>query len=497
MSDQHSENNKNLLREMEEYIQKRLSSIEDFDEDDLFNLYTDKKLLNKIDKFFDGIKTVDQRELSKFTNNDYLRNIIEAHLIDTGKIKDDEPGIIDYEVLKANADDNIKIYLNELKNYPLLTPDEEIALFFKLEEIKSTIRESQDYKKTFEELENAFKNKKIKKSKYNQTKYDIYGQSQAYIEVKKKITEANLRLVVSIAKKYVGRGLDFEDLIQEGDIGLMKAIDRFELSKGFKFSTYSTYWIKQSIDRGIKDKARTIRIPVHELEKIFKINKIMKEIENETGTEIPNIDEIVKRYNENSMKKITKEQVTFLLTSIRETIQLDKIIGDDNDSTIGELIEDKSVENPQDEADRMGLRNDLLKAMEKLTDKQKKILILRFGLIDGNQKTLEEVGKEFNITRERVRQIEAKALRQLRHPSRSKELKEYVLELDEQEKPIRKPLNLTISVNEENNTSEKDNTETNSSKEARDKFLSEIAFQIASQRYFEIERKEKTKRKKY
>jgi len=239
------------------------------------------------------------------------------------------------------------------------------------------------------------------------------------LEANQRLAEANLRLVVSIAKRYVGRGMQFLDLIQEGNMGLMKAVDKFDYSKGFKFSTYATWWIRQAITRAIADQARTIRIPVHMVETINKLVREQRNLLQELGQD-PTPEQIAERMD------MTPDKVREILKIAQEPVSLETPIGEEDDSHLGDFIEDEVIENPVDYTTRVVLREQLDEVLDTLTDREENVLRLRFGLDDGKMRTLEDVGKVFNVTRERIRQIEAKALRKLRHPSRSKQLKDFI-----------------------------------------------------------------------
>ena len=275
----------------------------------------------------------------------------------------------------AGMDDPVRMYLKEIGKVPLLTAEQEQELAQRM----------------------------------------LEGDEDA----KKELIEANLRLVVSIAKRYLGRGMQFLDLIQEGNLGLIKAVDKFDHSKGFKFSTYATWWIRQAITRAIADQARTIRIPVHMVETINRLVREQRSLIQELGRE-PTVEEIAERMG------MSVEKVREIQKISQEPVSLEKPIGEEEDSHLGDFIPDDDAMSPADQVAYTLLKEQLLDAMKGLTAREEKVLRLRFGLDDGRQRTLEEVGKEFNVTRERIRQIEAKALRKLRHPSRAKKLKEFL-----------------------------------------------------------------------
>ena len=323
-----------------------------------------------------GIDVMGDKDEALLLDDDDDDDVETDNELDIEKEIEDEVKVEDLSVPKGvSVDDPVRMYLKEIGKIPLLSGDEEIKLAQRME--------------TGDEI------------------------------AKKKLAEANLRLVVSIAKRYVGRGMLFLDLIQEGNLGLMKAVEKFEYRKGFKFSTYATWWIRQAITRAIADQARTIRIPVHMVETINKLVRVQRQLVQELGRD-PSPEEIG---NEMSLEV---ERVREIMKIAQEPVSLETPIGEEEDSHLGDFIPDEDVLAPADAATFTMLREQLIDVLDSLTPREQKVLRLRFGLDDGRARTLEEVGKEFEVTRERIRQIEAKALRKLRHPSRSKKLKDFL-----------------------------------------------------------------------
>ena len=302
-----------------------------------------------------------------------------------------------------NIDDHVKMYLKEIGKVNLLTPEEELSL----------AKRMADGEKAKEQLEEI--GEEIDEDTKKQIDLLIADGEKA----KKSLAEANLRLVVSIAKRYVGRGMLFLDLIQEGNLGLIKAVDKFDYTKGYKFSTYATWWIRQAITRAIADQARTIRIPVHMVETINKLVRVSRQLVQELGRE-PTPEELAKELN------MPVDKVREISKISQEPVSLETPIGEEEDSHLGDFIPDEDAPAPSEAASFVLLKEQLGAVLETLSEREAKVLRLRFGLDDGRARTLEEVGKEFDVTRERIRQIEAKALRKLRHPSRSKKLKDFL-----------------------------------------------------------------------
>ncbi len=328
----------------------------DFDPEQMDKLYETLESHN--------VQVVDDFDASALDDVDFSLDTVEPE-------STDEPVAGDAVAI----DDPVKVYLKEIGRVPLLTPEEETALAMRI----------------------------------------IDGD----IRAKQRLSEANLRLVVSIAKRYVGRGMQFLDLIQEGNLGLIKAVEKFDYTKGFKFSTYATWWIRQAITRAIADQARTIRIPVHMVETINKVKKVSSQLLHKNGHE-PTAEEISEEL------AMPVDKVREIMRVAQEPVSLETPIGEEEDSHLGDFIPDDDAPAPADAASHTLLKEQLEEVLGSLTDREAKVLRLRFGLEDGRPRTLEEVGKEFDVTRERIRQIEAKALRKLRHPSRSKKLKDFL-----------------------------------------------------------------------
>ena len=313
----------------------------------------------------------------------------------------------------VSVEDPVRMYLKEIGKVPLLSAEEEIELAQKMEAGAVATEKIAILETRMEECDDAEKEELKEEIKNLQKDVDLGG------EAKKRLAEANLRLVVSIAKRYVGRGMLFLDLIQEGNLGLIKAVEKFDYRKGYKFSTYATWWIRQAITRAIADQARTIRIPVHMVETINKLIRVSRQLLQELGRE-PSPEEIAEEMN------MPVDRVREILKISQEPVSLETPIGEEEDSHLGDFIRDENVPVPADAAAFTLLKEQLEEVLGTLTEREQKVLTLRFGLEDGRARTLEEVGKEFNVTRERIRQIEAKALRKLRHPSRSRKLKDYL-----------------------------------------------------------------------
>ena len=375
---------------------KKADGAENAKSDDARKAAFQKKLAELLELAKDRKNVLEYQEISDYFKElqlsaeqfEAILDFLEKNNIDVLRLQDNDDDIIleeddDVEVEKIDlsvpdgisTEDPVRMYLKEIGKVPLLTAEEEIELAKRME----------------------------------------LGDQEA----KKRLAEANLRLVVSIAKRYVGRGMLFLDLIQEGNLGLIKAVEKFDYRKGYKFSTYATWWIRQAITRAIADQARTIRIPVHMVETINKLIRVSRQLLQELGRE-PTPEEIAAEMD------MPVERVREILKISQEPVSLETPIGEEEDSHLGDFIQDDNVPVPADAATFTLLKEQLEEVLGTLTEREQKVLILRFGLEDGRARTLEEVGKEFNVTRERIRQIEAKALRKLRHPSRSRKLKDYL-----------------------------------------------------------------------
>jgi RNA polymerase primary sigma factor len=346
----------------------------------------------EINSTFDVLDEVSPEQLDEF-----FEEITAAGIEIVDEQKDEKPEAEREEEVEEtipdglSLDDPVRMYLKEIGRVPLLSMEQEKSLAMRIEagELEARRDGSADWR--------------------------IVDSGE---EAKRQLTEANLRLVVSIAKKYVGRGMLFLDLIQEGNLGLIRAVEKFDYRKGYKFSTYATWWIRQAITRALADQARTIRIPVHMVETINRLIKVSRQLLQELGRE-PSVEEIAEAM------ALTPEKVREVMKISQEPISLETPIGEEEDSHLGDFIEDQEAVAPAEAASVMLLKEKMQDVLQNLTERERKVLVLRFGLEDGHQRTLEEVGQEFGVTRERIRQIEAKALRKLRHPSRGKALKDY------------------------------------------------------------------------
>ena len=364
----------------------------------------------QMDKIYDtlenlGIDTVGDDYLPELADDtvpplEELEEIPEEEIVDPNTLVD-----------SFGIDDPVRMYLKEIGKVNLLTPDEEVQL-------AQDMGLGDAAKARMEEIENARREGEIVEltpEEEQELKRDMRRGEHA----KQRLAEANLRLVVSIAKRYVGRGMLFLDLIQEGNLGLIKAVEKFDYTKGYKFSTYATWWIRQAITRAIADQARTIRIPVHMVETINKVIRVSRQLLQELGHD-PSPEEISEEMN------MPVDKVREILKIAQEPVSLETPIGEEEDSHLGDFIPDEDASEPSEAASFTLLKEQLVDVLGTLTPREEKVLKLRFGIEDGRTRTLEEVGKEFNVTRERIRQIEAKALRKLRHPSRSKKLKDFL-----------------------------------------------------------------------
>ena len=359
---------------------------------------------DQMEKIYDSLEALSIEIGSEEDILPELPDDLEPPIDEIAEIEEEE--LVDPNTLvdSFSIDDPVRMYLKEIGKVPLLAPDEEIELAQKMSAGNLA-------KEQLEEAEEG--------SLSPEEQAELKKLAKAGDAAKQKLAEANLRLVVSIAKRYVGRGMLFLDLIQEGNLGLIKAVEKFDYTKGYKFSTYATWWIRQAITRAIADQARTIRIPVHMVETINKVIRVNRQLLQELGHD-PTPEETAAEMN------MPVEKVREILKIAQEPVSLETPIGEEEDSHLGDFIEDDTASEPSEAASFTLLKEQLVDVLSTLTPREEKVLKLRFGIEDGRTRTLEEVGKEFNVTRERIRQIEAKALRKLRHPSRSKKLKDFL-----------------------------------------------------------------------
>ena len=359
----------------------------------------------QMDKIYDtlenlGIDTVGEDYIPDLADTaeppvEEMEEITEEEIVDPNALMD-----------TFGTDDPVRMYLKEIGKVNLLTSEEEVELAQSMTAGAAAQEQLDELRKSGEELSEELVKELEKTIKKGE-------------KARQRLAEANLRLVVSIAKRYVGRGMQFLDLIQEGNLGLIKAVEKFDYVKGFKFSTYATWWIRQAITRAIADQARTIRIPVHMVETINKVIRVSRQLLQELGHD-PTPEEIAEEMN------MPADRVREILKIAQEPVSLETPIGEEEDSHLGDFIPDEDASEPAEAASFTLLKEQLVEVLSTLTPREEKVLKLRFGIEDGRTRTLEEVGKEFNVTRERIRQIEAKALRKLRHPSRSKKLKDFL-----------------------------------------------------------------------
>ena len=373
---------------------------------ELLDVLEDMELgTDQMDKIYDtlenlGIDTVGEDYMPELADTaeppvEEMEEITEEEIVDPNSLIDN-----------FGTDDPVRMYLKEIGKVNLLTSEEEVELAQAMTAGNAAQEQLDELKASGEEIPEKLRRELEKTIKKGE-------------KARQRLAEANLRLVVSIAKRYVGRGMQFLDLIQEGNLGLIKAVEKFDYVKGFKFSTYATWWIRQAITRAIADQARTIRIPVHMVETINKVIRVSRQLLQELGHD-PTAEEIAEEMN------MPAERVREILKIAQEPVSLETPIGEEEDSHLGDFIPDEDASEPAEAASFTLLKEQLVEVLSTLTPREEKVLKLRFGIEDGRTRTLEEVGKEFNVTRERIRQIEAKALRKLRHPSRSKKLKDFL-----------------------------------------------------------------------
>jgi RNA polymerase primary sigma factor len=407
---------------VKELIKKAVDNNGYLDNEDIKEYTKDSvELYNQVyeDLIEEGIHI--EREIQSFDFDDDLSfddslydddDMVEVNLdelsltsMDVELIEDRELEEIEKMPAYIRIDDPVRMYLKEIGRIPLLSADEEVNLAIRMEEGRYAKEQLAEIKETGREIPDA-------------ERVQLEQMSEDGLQAKNKMIESNYRLVVSIAKRYVGRGMQFLDLIQEGNMGLIRAVDKFDYTKGFKFSTYATWWIRQAITRAVADQARTIRIPVHMVETINKLVRTQRQLVQELSRE-PTAQEIGEKM------EISAERVQQIQRIAQEPISLEAPIGEEEDSSLGDFISDTNTLTPHETAVQEWIKKALDEVLETLTDREEKVLRLRYGLLDGKTHTLEEVGKEFGVTRERIRQIEGKALRKLRQPSRQKKLRDF------------------------------------------------------------------------
>ncbi|MFA7612575.1 MAG: RNA polymerase sigma factor RpoD [Acholeplasmataceae bacterium] len=407
---------------VKELIKKAVDNNGYLDNEDIKEYTKDSvELYNQVyeDLIEEGIHI--EREIQSFDFDDDLSfddslydddDMVEVNLdelsltsMDVELIEDRELEEIEKMPAYIRIDDPVRMYLKEIGRIPLLSADEEVNLAIRMEEGRYAKEQLAEIKETGREIPDA-------------ERVQLEQMSEDGLQAKNKMIESNYRLVVSIAKRYVGRGMQFLDLIQEGNMGLIRAVDKFDYTKGFKFSTYATWWIRQAITRAVADQARTIRIPVHMVETINKLVRTQRQLVQELSRE-PTAQEIGEKM------EISAERVQQIQRIAQEPISLEAPIGEEEDSSLGDFISDTNTLTPHETAVQEWIKKALDEVLETLTDREEKVLRMRYGLLDGKTHTLEEVGKEFGVTRERIRQIEGKALRKLRQPSRQKKLRDF------------------------------------------------------------------------
>ena len=426
---------KSVLSQLEKYIESLIpkNEIDNIDYDNAEKILNDETVLSAIEACFQDKKEVKYDYILSLTDNIILINMIENYLIEHDKMKKESE---ENEMIILDAictEDTVKDYLRSIGSYPLFTPEEELEVFLKLQDIKLKIEKSPERKIEFEEIEELFDKGKINENDLKNKKEKIYNKDSEYINLKNKITERNLRLVASIAKKYTGRGILFLDLIQDGSFGLMTAVDKFDPAKGYKFSTYATWWIRQAITREIANTSRTIRIPVHLDDEMKKYKSINSEIQTERCTDDIDYEEIARRYLEtDDEEKILEKakKIEQVHNASKTPVSLDKAIGEEEDTALGDLVQDNTLIDPQEYLEVEMFIDTLNKLLEKenIKERDKNIFEMRMGINGYKPHKLEEIAKKWDITRERVRQIDRKVKLKIFKPSNKKLFEGYNLE---------------------------------------------------------------------